>query len=1119
MMISSSIDDRRRGPDTPPKRLAQMVRGSLLVSAGVLLAQPDYIQGVQASPQGGNVVGGSGAISQPNQNTTIVHQQSSSLAIDWQSFDVAKPDLVRFNQPSASAAVLNRVLNQTPSQIFGAIQANGHVFIINPRGVVFGKSARVNVGGLFATSLDISNDDFMAGRYNFSAHDGETPGAIVNNGLIEAASGGFVALVGGSVSNAGTIVADLGHVHLAAGRTAVLDFDGAGLLHIQVDDEILENLEGGEDAVSNTGEIYASGGTVTLSAKVASDVFTRAINNEGTIKAGQIIKGENGKVTLAGFGASVVNTGTIDVSAETQDADGGDIVITSDTVIEQLGVLTADASNGDGGSVTLESDDTTYVTGDAVISATSGSGKGGTVQVLGERVGLFDDASIDVSGEIGGGTALIGGDYQGSNPDVANATEASVGANTTISADAVTAGDGGRIVVWSDAITEFHGTASARGGDEAGDGDFVEVSGKDTFTFTGIVDRRAPNGEAGLLLLDPTTLNVVSGSAGLGEIQDSLIVMLLGMGPVTGQASGGVGSGPGTITIKTGANLTWSNANQLTVIANDDAEQNIDSGTITVETGVVIVNSGGANIEFQAGTVNLSSPVIAGGTLSGGANAPTTVMVNAGGRVQDGVDVAGAGAVVSLAIAIYDENVTISGTTGLTLQGATGTASDVSITPIGGGNGITVTSTDGVTIQDLSVDVSVGTGTGIVVNGSGTETLTIDNVDISYDPALGIGFDADNLSRLNLIDVTTDDGGAGGLGGDLSNLTTLSWKINTATDGSGLENDTVDINNTAAGTILVTLDSDDASPDVQGDVTYASTVGTLSISTGEGLDAVTIGPDLNTAVAVFAGEDVGEDDTVTFVPGGLTISSMAISGSAESKTYTWSDGSSTAYYEFETVDLGGVLEPATFDVELAAPSDGTDTSFSVSFDGAEYTFMAGGADPFGGLFDEGSFDGGITLTGGAGDDDLTITFDDLSLGDVTFDGGGQGVAGDSLIITGTRVPGGVHEFNFNSTDPDGNAGSVVLDRDGTPTTITFTGLEPLTNAGIADAIVFNLNASANNATLQDISGPDGNTQLSDDDGAPGTFETTTFANPNDSLTINMGDGNDQFTVASVVSHK
>ncbi|MCP4042663.1 MAG: filamentous hemagglutinin N-terminal domain-containing protein, partial [Gammaproteobacteria bacterium] len=198
------------------KPIARVVRHSLLLSAGLLLAQPALVPQALASPQGGEVAAGQGSIQAPNANTTIINQQSHSLSLNWQSFNLDRPDLVRFNQPSASASVLNRVKSTSASRIMGTIEANGRVFIMNSGGVIFGKNSVVNVGSLFATSLNISTNDFMSGNYNFSALPGQEGGAIVNQGFIQAATGGSVSLVGGSVANEGVIVANLGQVNLAA---------------------------------------------------------------------------------------------------------------------------------------------------------------------------------------------------------------------------------------------------------------------------------------------------------------------------------------------------------------------------------------------------------------------------------------------------------------------------------------------------------------------------------------------------------------------------------------------------------------------------------------------------------------------------------------------------------------------------------------------------------------------------------------------------------------------------------------------------------------------------------------------------------------------------------------
>ena len=170
---------------------------------------------ISAAPQGGVIVNGKGSIKKPNSTTTRIKQQSRSMVIDWDSFNVGAKETVKFKQPSRRAAALNRIHDQDPSQIFGSIKANGRVFLSNPNGLFFGSSAQVNVGALVATSLEISASDFMQGKYRLEAGDG---GAIVNQGIIEAANGGVIALIGNSVRNEGVIIADYGHVVLASGR-------------------------------------------------------------------------------------------------------------------------------------------------------------------------------------------------------------------------------------------------------------------------------------------------------------------------------------------------------------------------------------------------------------------------------------------------------------------------------------------------------------------------------------------------------------------------------------------------------------------------------------------------------------------------------------------------------------------------------------------------------------------------------------------------------------------------------------------------------------------------------------------------------------------------------------
>lgn len=257
--------------------LARYIRQASL-PAGLMLTAG----AAMAGPQGGQVTGGQGNISRPNASTTVINQQTHNLAIDWQSFNIAQHELVQFNQPGRTSNALNRILDQSPSQILGSLRANGNVFLVNPNGVYFGKNASIHVGSLTAAGMEIDTNDFMQGKYDFEMPFDEEGGLVVNQGLIQAATGGSVNLIGGGVSNEGVILATAGQVNLVAGRKVTMDFDGDGLIQFAVDESILQNVHDLDSAVSNTGEISADGGSVLLQGKAARDVFSNVVNNEGS---------------------------------------------------------------------------------------------------------------------------------------------------------------------------------------------------------------------------------------------------------------------------------------------------------------------------------------------------------------------------------------------------------------------------------------------------------------------------------------------------------------------------------------------------------------------------------------------------------------------------------------------------------------------------------------------------------------------------------------------------------------------------------------------------------------------------------------------------------------------
>src|SRR5438067_10735578 len=162
-----------------------------------------------ALPTGGRVIAGQATIGQSGAAMQI-QQGSARAALDWNTFNIGSQASVTFNQPSASAIALNRVLGANGSEIYGRLTANGQVFLINPNGILFGRGAEVDVGGLVASTLGMSPDDFMSGRYLLRG-DGAR-GSIVNQGTIRAAPRGYVALVAPRVQNDGTIEAQQGSV-------------------------------------------------------------------------------------------------------------------------------------------------------------------------------------------------------------------------------------------------------------------------------------------------------------------------------------------------------------------------------------------------------------------------------------------------------------------------------------------------------------------------------------------------------------------------------------------------------------------------------------------------------------------------------------------------------------------------------------------------------------------------------------------------------------------------------------------------------------------------------------------------------------------------------------------
>jgi filamentous hemagglutinin family protein len=702
-----------------------------------------------SNPTGASVV--NGQVSFHQQGNLLQITNSPNAIINWQSFSIGANEITRFVQGSASSAVLNRVVGQDPSSILGAMQSNGRVFLINPNGVVFGASARLDVVGLVASSLNLSDADFLGGKLRFNEATGAA--AVVNEGVIATPSGGQVYLVGASVENRGLINSPRGVVVLAAGRSIELVDPGTPNLRVEV--------TAPDNKAVNLGEIAAEAGRV--------GIYAGLVSQSGAIEAGTAQLIEGGRIVLKA----------------------------TRSVMLEAGSLTA-ANGASGGTVTLESGDTTLVAG--TIEAKGSESAGGTVQVLGNKVGLIGGTRIDVSGEERGGDVLVGGDYQGRNPDIQNAYRTYVGPQTTIAADAAARGDGGRVIVWSDDTTRFYGSISARGGAHGGDGGFVEVSGKGNLDFNGRVNVGAFAGRAGTLLLDPQSITIQDSLSPLHDPQ------LVAGTPTPGDPAGVVyfaDGGPGSNFALSDEALEVQIGNVVLQATQDITVSSPLSG------GLNFVNqTAGERVVFQAGRdiAVFSTITTAGADIyleadsphspSGGGDGTGQLRINAaistrgGGATGGLITLIGGGNSVTGGFSIAGD--VLAGTGGIQISLASAGSLDLGI----GAPGATQLSSADIARLQATGALVIGRATSGGDDGVGLNAKLLTVNSISNTTAGAIPLSAQSGTSFQLIS------GAGGM--TLSRPIIAQQDIVITTSGTVTVNDTID---TTAGNNNVTINA------------------------------------------------------------------------------------------------------------------------------------------------------------------------------------------------------------------------------------------------------------------------------------------------------------------------
>jgi filamentous hemagglutinin family protein len=366
------------------KHQRKLLVAALIAAFGTARAQAPGL------PTGGQVVAGTATIANINDRQQVITQGSDRAIINWQGFSVGAGNSVRFDQPSSSSVILNRVLGNDPSSIFGTLSSNGQVFLVNPNGIYFAPGARLDVGGLVASTLAINDGNFLGGRYQFERVGAGDTASIINEGVIKARESGYVVLAGDYVANRGVIEARLGTVLLGSANRLTLDIVGDSLVNYTVSERNMAELAG----VRNSGQLLADGGRVVMTASTARSLAGAAVNNSGVIQARGVQERDGAVYLLADAGnIALESTSRIDVSG---DRGGGKVLVggnfhgvgpefnAAKVHVAAGSTINADAIvSGKGGQVAVWSDNNTVFQGGISSRGGSQGGDGGLVEVSG----------------------------------------------------------------------------------------------------------------------------------------------------------------------------------------------------------------------------------------------------------------------------------------------------------------------------------------------------------------------------------------------------------------------------------------------------------------------------------------------------------------------------------------------------------------------------------------------------------------------------------------------------------------------------------------------------------------------------------------------------------------
>ncbi|MFV3074506.1 MBG domain-containing protein [Niveispirillum fermenti] len=954
----------------------------------------------QQAPTGGNVVVGGAGISQQAGNT-LINQTTDRALIDWRSFDIGRDQSVIVTQPGAGSLLVNRVTGGgAGTRIDGSLTANGQVVVIDKAGIIIGRGARIDAGSFLATTSDIDNADFAAGRLLFGKA-GVAGAAIVNEGTIRVAEGGYAALAAAIVENRGLVEARLGRVVLAGVEHFTLDLAGDGLLRFELPAEMAGR-------VVNDGTL--AGTRVLMTAQAARDGMAATINAGGLVEAvsaqevdGRIIIGGEGtqtlvtgdltarngaidilgdRVELAGAGIDAGGQGgggTVRIGGDYQG--GGDLHRARSTRIDAGSRITADAvGTGDGGRIIVWSDGRTDYAGSISARGADG-GDGGFAEVSGKGSLRFA-GTADLTAGAGGraGTLLL------------DPTNIVIGGTADINGDG-TQGDDLSGAGDLDSVTDYAGADSyitaAAVAALLNTGTSVTLSASQDITLSSSIDK---TGGAGASFTLRAGRDIVIGAgAGVSSSAGALNIDFqagygTGAGRIVSAATGteSFASNGGTISF-TG----YGRAGAITGIDLSGVSLNSGAGAITL-TGTAATGAGGSGIRIADGTVLQSTYGAITLTGTGGQGAGLNfegsghnhIQTQTGTVTLTGMSGAGSSNDHTIGLRAINLSVTATGAAAISLTGTSvsgaGAAYGIELHGDGGtraitsnGGAISVTGAGGGSSGGLNYGVMIYDGYAVRA-GSGAVTVTAKGGAGS----IGIANERDGSAMLGgagqsgQVEIVSDGTDLGGI----SIQTTGTAVLRPGTAGTaivigGSDNAAgplgltqTELNRVTAGTLVI---GSATSGTISASASFSpANVGTLELSA----QTLNIGADIaSLAVAVL---NAGRSITLTS-GGGMVVSS----GIAKTGT--------TSSFPLLTLRAKGDL---TFGSGIGVTASGgaVHMAFEAGHHGTAGQFSATGTGSFvsgGGYIDMAGRTSvtldGSTLNAGAGS--ITLSGDDIAL--------------------------------------------------------------------------------------------------------------------------------------------